>query len=181
VASHGQTIWHVPRHSTWQLGEAAVIAERVGRPVIADFRVRDMAAGGQGAPLVPMADCLLFSAPHWRALQNIGGIGNVSVVPPNGGVVGVRAFDTGPGVVVMDGVTRALVPGMRFDPTARWPGRARRSRQWSRWRFGDPYFAAPPPKSTGRTLLPTTSPRSSHCRTAHPAATASDIIARPCA
>ena len=179
VASHGQTIWHVPGHSTWQLGEAAVIAERVGRPVIADFRVRDMAAGGQGAPLVPMADCLLFSAPHWRALQNIGGIGNVSVVPPNGGVVGVRAFDTGPGVVVMDGVTRALVPGMRFDLDGALARQGTAIEAVVEAALGDPYFAAPPPKSTGRELF---SPDYiatfiAHCRTAHPAATASDIIA----
>src|SRR5271156_5331380 len=117
IASHGQTVWHEPGHSTWQLGAPAVIAERTGLRVISDFRTRDVAAGGQGAPLVPMADALLFAAPGgWRALQNLGGIGNVTIVPPAAGDTrAVRAFDTGPGVVIIDGVVRALVPGARYD------------------------------------------------------------------
>src|SRR5882757_3716915 len=85
IASHGLTIWHEPGHSTWQTGEAAVIAERTGVDVISDFRVRDVAAGGHGAPLVPIADAMLFSSQtEWRGLQNLGGIGNVHVVPPRG-------------------------------------------------------------------------------------------------
>jgi anhydro-N-acetylmuramic acid kinase len=116
IASHGQTIWHEPGHSTWQWGEAAVIAERTGIDVISDFRVRDVAAGGQGAPLVPIADAMLFSSPsEWRGLQNLGGIGNVTVVPPHGQIDGVRAFDTGPGVAVIDGVTHALRPELTYD------------------------------------------------------------------
>ncbi len=111
VASHGQSIWHEPGHSTWQLGESAVIAERLGVPVVSDFRVRDVAAGGQGAPLVPIADAMIFSSPtQWRALQNLGGIGNVTVVPPGGDISGVHAFDTGPGTGVIDKVTRAERP-----------------------------------------------------------------------
>src|SRR5262245_1280149 len=108
IGSHGQTIWHEAPHSTWQIGEAAVIAERTGIDVVSDFRVRDVAAGGQGAPLVPIADALLFSGDEWRALQNIGGIGNVTVVPPHCQLEGVRAFDTGPGVAVIDATVRAL-------------------------------------------------------------------------
>src|SRR3954471_13491637 len=89
IASHGQTIWHEPGHSTWQTGEAAVIAERTGVTVVSDFRVRDVAAAGQGAPLVPIADAMLFSsASDWRGLQNLGGIGNITVVPPHGQIDG---------------------------------------------------------------------------------------------
>ena len=179
IATHGQTVWHVPGHSTWQFGESAVIAERVGRPVISDFRVRDMAAGGQGAPLVPMADCVLFSAPHWRALQNIGGIGNVTVVPPNGGTTGARAFDTGPGVVVMDGVTRALVPAMRYDVDGALARQGTAIAAVVDAYLADPYFAAAPPKSTGRELFSPAYIRSfvERCRAVHRDATAPDIIA----
>jgi hypothetical protein len=115
IGSHGQTIWHEAPHSTWQLGEAAVIAERTGIDVVSDFRVRDVAAGGQGAPLVPIADAMLFAGDDWRALQNIGGIGNVTVLPPGGQIEGVRAFDTGPGVSVIDAVTRRFAPGAAYD------------------------------------------------------------------
>ena len=154
VASHGQTIWHEPAHSTWQLGEAAVIAERTGVDVVGDFRVRDVAAGGQGAPLVPIADALLFAAPDaWRALQNLGGIGNVTVVPPGGDVSGVRAFDTGPGVAVIDGVVRALFPGMPYDVDGRLALRGEPLGAVVERRLAHPYFAAPPPKSTGRELF----------------------------
>ncbi len=179
IASHGQTVWHVPGHSTWQVGESSVIAERLGRPVISDFRVRDMAAGGQGAPLVPIADALLFSAPHWRALQNIGGIGNVTVVPPNGGVVGVRAFDTGPGVVVIDGVTRALVSGMRFDVNGTLARQGAPIDDVVEASLRDPYFSAPPPKSTGRELFTPDYIAGfiSQCRAVRPDATPSDVIA----
>src|SRR6185503_12135855 len=115
IGSHGQTIWHEAPHSTWQLGEAAVIAERTGIDVVNDFRVRDVAAGGQGAPLVPIADAMLFAGDEWRALQNIGGIGNVTVLAPGGRIDGVRAFDTGPGVSVIDAVVRKFVPGAAYD------------------------------------------------------------------
>lgn len=179
IATHGQTVWHVPGHSTWQTGEPAVIAERVGRPVISDFRVRDMAAGGQGAPLVPIADALLFGAPHWRALQNIGGIGNVTVVPPNGGVSGVRAFDTGPGVVVIDGVTRALVPGARYDVDGVLARQGLPIEEVVEAALRDPYFEAPPPKSTGRELFTPEYIAAfiAQCRAVRAEASASDIIA----
>lgn len=179
IASHGHTIWHVPGHSTWQAGEPAVIAERVGCPVISNFRVRDMAAGGQGAPLVPMADCLLFSGNRWRALQNIGGIGNVTVVPPNGGIAGVRAFDTGPGVVVIDGVTRALVPGVRFDRDGAMARHGTALEPVVDAALADPYFAAPPPKSTGRELFTPAYIESfiARCRSVRADASPEDIIA----
>jgi anhydro-N-acetylmuramic acid kinase len=179
IGSHGQTLWHEPPHSTWQIGEAAVIAERLGRDVVSDFRVRDVAAGGQGAPLVPVADALLFSADHWRALQNIGGIGNVTVVPPGGRADGVRAFDTGPGVAVLDAVVRELVPPMRFDVDGKLARAGRPIEEVVTELLAAPYFAAPPPKSTGRELFNAEYVRTliARCREARPAATAEDIVA----
>lgn len=154
IASHGQTVWHEPGHSTWQFGEPAVIAERTGIGVVSDFRVRDIAAGGQGAPLVPIADALLFHDAHeWRALQNLGGIGNVTVVPPGGSFDGVRAFDTGPGVGVIDGVTRRLVPELPYDIDGALARRGRPCDDVVSELLREPYFAAAPPKSTGRELF----------------------------
>ncbi|MDB4906462.1 MAG: Anhydro-N-acetylmuramic acid kinase [Gemmatimonadetes bacterium] len=153
IASHGQTLWHEPGHSTWQWGESAVIAERCGIPVISDFRVRDVAAAGQGAPLVPMADALCFSGSGWRALQNIGGIGNVTVVPPGGDASGVRAFDTGPGVNVVDGVVRRLRTDMRYDVNGALAAAGTPLVPVVQEMLAAPYFLAPPPKSTGRELF----------------------------
>jgi anhydro-N-acetylmuramic acid kinase len=179
IGSHGQTLWHEPPHSTWQVGEAAVIAERVGRDVVSDFRVRDVAAGGQGAPLVPIADALLFSGERWRALQNIGGIGNVTVVPPGGATDGVRAFDTGPGVAVLDAVVRELRPDLRFDVDGTLARAGQPIDEVVTELLEAPYFAAAPPKSTGRELFDAAYVRTliTRCREARPAATAEDIIA----
>jgi anhydro-N-acetylmuramic acid kinase len=154
IASHGQSIWHEPGHSTWQLGESAVIAERLNRPVISDFRVRDVAAGGQGAPLVPIADTMIFSSPtNWRGLQNLGGIGNVTVVPPGGDPDGVRAFDTGPGAGVIDKVTRKLFPDRRFDEDGKLAAAGAPISSVVKKLLQHPYFAAEPPKSTGPELF----------------------------
>jgi anhydro-N-acetylmuramic acid kinase len=154
IASHGQTIWHEPGHSTWQSGEAAVIAERTGIDVVSDFRVRDVAAGGQGAPLVPIADAMLFSSPsEWRGLQNLGGIGNVTVVPPHGQIEGVRAFDTGPGAGVIDRVTRSLRPDLPYDVDGKLAKAGRPNMRIVSELLAAPYFAAPPPKSTGPELF----------------------------
>ena len=154
VASHGQSIWHEPGHSTWQLGESAVIAERLGVPVVSDFRVRDVAAGGQGAPLVPIADAMIFSSPtQWRALQNLGGIGNVAVVPPGGDISGVRAFDTGPGAGVIDKVTRALRPELPYDVDGKLAAAGAPVTPVVTALLAHPYFAAEPPKSTGPELF----------------------------
>jgi anhydro-N-acetylmuramic acid kinase len=180
IASHGQTIWHEPGHSTWQIGEPAVIAERTGVPVIANFRARDMAAGGQGAPLVPIADALLFSAPdEWRALQNLGGIGNVTLVPPGGATEGVRAFDTGPGVAVIDGVTRRLAPELPYDVGGGLAARGTPIQAAVDEALADPYFATPPPKSTGRELFGRDYPDRflAACRKARPAASTEDCVA----
>ncbi|MBW7934717.1 MAG: anhydro-N-acetylmuramic acid kinase [Gemmatimonadaceae bacterium] len=153
VASHGHTVWHDAPRATWQFGQPAAIAERTGRPVIADFRTRDVAAGGQGAPLVPIADALLFAGADRRALQNIGGIGNVTVVPPGGGVVGTRAFDTGPGVGVVDAVVRTLRPELPYDVDGTLALQGRAIDPVVAQALAHPYFSAPPPKSTGRELF----------------------------
>jgi anhydro-N-acetylmuramic acid kinase len=180
IASHGQSIWHEPGHSTWQLGEAAVIAERLGLPVISDFRVRDVAAGGQGAPLVPIADTKIFSSPtKWRGLQNLGGIGNVTVVPPGGDETGARAFDTGPGAGVIDKLTRKLRPDLRFDVDGKLAAAGKPVSSVVTRLLQHPYFAAEPPKSTGPELF---SPEYvddliSACRAERADCTDEDIIA----
>jgi anhydro-N-acetylmuramic acid kinase len=155
IASHGQTLWHEPGHSTWQIGDAARIAELTGCAVISDFRTRDMAVGGQGAPLVSMADQLLFAHDtEWRALQNIGGIGNVTLVPPRtlAGGAPVRAFDTGPGVVMLDAVTQQLF-GEPFDRDARIAVTGRVLAPVVQALLDLPYLHEAPPKSTGRELF----------------------------
>jgi len=180
IASHGQTVWHEPGHSTWQFGEPAVIAERTGSDVVSDFRVRDVAAAGQGAPLVPIADALLFAhATDWRALQNLGGIGNVTVVPPGGVPTSTRAFDTGPGVVVIDGVTRIVAPGLAYDADGRLARSGAAIDGVVSHVLTDPYFASPPPKSTGRELFDPAFIATfvEQCRAAKPNATAGDIVA----
>ncbi len=154
IASHGQSIWHEPGHSTWQTGESSVIAELTGIDVVSDFRVRDMAAGGQGAPLVPMADAMLFSSTTtWRALQNLGGIGNVTIVPPGGDLSGVRAFDTGPGCGVIDRVTRSLRPDLPYDVGGGLASKGSPATSVVDRLLTDPYFRADPPKSTGPELF----------------------------
>lgn len=180
IASHGQTVWHVPGHSTWQFGESAVIAERTGVNVVSDFRVRDVAAGGQGAPLVPMADAMLFSHPlSWRALQNVGGIGNVTVVPPGGDTTAMRAFDTGPGVVVIDAITRIVAPGQSYDADGKLAKSGSAIDQAVDEALSHPYFAAPPPKSTGRELFTPAWIESfiANCRRYKPDATNGDLVA----
>lgn len=155
VASHGQTVWHEPGHGTWQIGDAARIAELTECAVISDFRTRDMAVGGQGAPLVPMADQLLFAHDsEWRALQNIGGIGNVTLVPParDADAQAVRAFDTGPGMVVIDGVVQRLF-GLPFDRDAHIALGGRVLEPVVQALLALPYLQLPPPKSTGRELF----------------------------
>jgi anhydro-N-acetylmuramic acid kinase len=180
IASHGQTVWHEPGHSTWQIGDPAVIAERTGVAVVSDFRARDVAAGGQGAPLVPMADRLLFShGSEWRALQNLGGIGNVAVVPPGGAEDGLRAFDTGPGVGIVDAVVRMLRPELVYDEDGRLAAAGTPVDEVVTQRLAEPYFVAPPPKSTGRELFsPAYVERFvADCRAARPQATDEDLVA----
>ena len=162
VASHGQTIWHEPVSSvpemprgTLQIGEAAIIAERLGVPVVSDFRQQDMALGGQGAPLVPYVDYLLFSHPQEsRAVQNLGGIGNVTYLPASGGPEAVIAFDTGPANALLD-VAASLITEGRADRD--WDGKLAASAPVNAALLAEllaePYLQQPPPKSTGRELF----------------------------
>ena len=179
ICSHGHTVWHEPPHGTWQFGQPAVIAERTGIDVLADFRVRDVAAGGQGAPLVPIADALLFAdEKRWRVLQNLGGIGNLTLVPPGGVLDAVRAFDTGPGVCVIDGVTRTLRPSLPFDRDGRLAQAGTPIESVLEALLADPWFAAAPPKSTGRERYTAAFVADfiTRCRAARAACTDEDIV-----
>jgi anhydro-N-acetylmuramic acid kinase len=151
IAFPGQTVWHEPPTVTWQLGEPAVLAERFGVRVVSNFRPRDVAAGGQGAPLVPMADVLLFAAPDRpRVLLNLGGMANITYVPRRAQEDGVFAFDTGPGVAVIDAIAR-LVDGRRsYDRDGLIAAKGKPDETVLAELLGDPYFVAAPPKSTGR-------------------------------
>jgi anhydro-N-acetylmuramic acid kinase len=159
IASHGQTVWHqvAPGHtrSTLQLAEPSVIAERLGVTTIADFRPRDIAAGGQGAPLASWGDALLFGDQQLsRAVQNIGGIGNVTWVPPGGQWEAMLAFDTGPGNALIDHAAWRLSGGMqRFDVDGALAATGRVDDTQLAELLDHPYFPAQPPKSTGRELF----------------------------
>ena len=155
IGSHGQTIHHLPNArppSTLQIGEPAVIAERTGITTVADFRVRDMAAGGEGAPLVPYADWALFTdQARPRIVQNIGGIGNLTFLPPRAELDQVMAFDTGPGNMVMDALVTALTRGRQtFDRDGRWAARGRVSEKLLAEMMAHPFLRRRPPKTTGR-------------------------------
>jgi anhydro-N-acetylmuramic acid kinase len=161
IASHGQTICHLPPGgpfddlsggSTLQIGEPAVIAEMTGITVVADFRGQDMAAGGQGAPLVPYADYALFRSPiKTRAIQNIGGIANVTLLPAGRGIDDIIAFDTGPGNMIIDALITALTHGERtFDEDGALSALGRVDEKLLAWLMQHEYLARRPPKSTGR-------------------------------
>ncbi len=162
VASHGQTVWHIPPHaaragesvaSTLQIGEASVIAEALQIPVISDFRTADMAAGGNGAPLVPFADWHLFSHPDRTVvLQNIGGIANCTVLPAGGGLSDVVAFDTGPGNMIIDALMKRLA-GESFDRDGMRAARGRVIEPLLAQWMALPYIVMAPPKTTGRELF----------------------------
>ncbi|HEX4406716.1 MAG TPA: anhydro-N-acetylmuramic acid kinase [Polyangia bacterium] len=155
IGSHGQTAVHHPRSAgklgaTLQIGEAAVIAERTGKPVVSDFRVRDVAAGGEGAPLVPLVDHLLFrKSGARRALQNIGGIANVTLVGAT--LDDLVAFDNAPGNMPLDAVARAASNGAdAFDAGGRRAAKGAIDAALLAELHAHPYLAKPLPKSTGR-------------------------------
>jgi anhydro-N-acetylmuramic acid kinase len=159
VGCHGQTVHHeaVAKRvlggavrSTWQMGEASVIAERMRCPVVSDFRPADLAAGGQGAPLVPMLDYVMFrSAKVSRVLLNLGGIANLTAIPARAGLDGVMAFDTGPGNMVIDACMQRLF-GKAFDRGGVIGRRGRVLTGVVEEVLREGYFSALPPKSCGR-------------------------------
>lgn len=157
IGSHGQTVWHRPPAAgrpgaTLQIGESAVLAERTGIDVISDFRVRDVAAGGHGAPLTPLFDLLVLSDPdRGRAIQNLGGMGNVTGLPRPGSDNGPIAFDTGPGVALLDAATRNLTEGkLSFDVDGLLAAKGTVIEEALAPWLADPFFAESPPRSTGR-------------------------------
>jgi anhydro-N-acetylmuramic acid kinase len=155
IGSHGQTIHHLPNArtpSTLQIGEPAIIAERTGITTIADFRVRDMAAGGQGAPLVPFADwALLTHDSRPRIVQNIGGIGNLTFLPARAKLKDVIAFDTGPGNMIIDAVVFALSRSREtYDRDGQWAARGKVSAKLLAEMMAHPFLKKHPPKTTGR-------------------------------
>ncbi|MEA3007887.1 MAG: anhydro-N-acetylmuramic acid kinase [Acidobacteriaceae bacterium] len=159
VGCHGQTIYHQATPArylgreascTWQIGEMAMLAEQSGVPVVSNFRPADMVVGGQGAPLVPLLDYVLFRHPtRGRVLQNLGGIGNLTALPPKAGPLQVVAFDTGPGNMVIDQLMQQLF-GKRFDRGGKTGARGTVIKPVVSARLREPFFAARPPKTAGR-------------------------------
>jgi anhydro-N-acetylmuramic acid kinase len=157
IGSHGQTIWHRPpaaerTGATLQIGESAVLAERTGIDVVADFRVRDVAAGGHGAPLTPLFDLLVLSDPdRGQAVQNLGGMGNVTGLPRDASGIAPIAFDTGPGVALLDSATRQLTGGrLAFDEDGKLAAAGTVIPEAIEPWLADPFFGESPPRSTGR-------------------------------
>lgn len=164
ISSHGQTVWHIPQadagdphlvRSTLQLGDLSVLAKKTGRMVVGDFRPADMAVGGQGAPLAPYGDLILFRHPEkGRLLQNIGGIGNCTALPPAAEPEAVFAFDTGPGNMVIDQTVYLLSGGrMSYDNGGAWAAQGTADEALVDEMMEHPYFALQPPKSTGREVF----------------------------
>jgi anhydro-N-acetylmuramic acid kinase len=168
IGSHGQTVYHIPDPalhkisnkfpacpSTLQIGEPSVIAQETGVTTIADFRPRDMAAGGHGAPLVPYVDFLLFrDKEKGRTLQNIGGIANVTFLPPDCNINEVIAFDTGPGNMLIDRITELITNNTsHFDEEGKLASTGNINDRLLTSLLKHPYLTKPPPKTTGREVF----------------------------
>jgi len=161
IASHGQTLWHnvLPDgqvSATFQIGEAAILAEKTGITTISNFRARDVAAGGQGAPLTGYVDWLLLRHDtRWRAVQNIGGMGNVTFLPPYSNEKSQPiAFDTGPGNALID-VAVGHFTGQTYDKDGQLASQGQINEEWLDDLLAHPYYQRPYPKTTGRELFGT--------------------------
>ena len=159
IASHGQTIFHIPKAfsdyipSTLQIGEAAIIANECRSTVISNFRVMDMAVGGEGAPLVPYSEYVLYADENQAvALQNIGGIGNVTFLPKKGDFTKVIAFDTGPGNMMIDAAVQRLY-GEKFDKNGEYASKGKLIPLLAEELKKHPYFVLDIPKTTGREMF----------------------------
>ena len=161
IGNHGQTVYHIPEEmpylnttirGTLQIGDPSYLAEAFGCPVVSDFRIRDMAAGGLGAPLVPYTEFLLYrSETEDVALQNIGGIGNITLLPAGCALEEVTAFDTGPGNMIMDALVMKITEGaMGYDDGGRLAASGKVIPELLQWMLDDPYLDRQPPKTTGR-------------------------------
>lgn len=152
IGSHGQTIYHIPQDSTLQIGEPSVIAERTGAVTVSDFRVRDVAVGGHGAPLVPYTEYLLYrNKEKTIALQNIGGIGNVTVIPKDSTIDEVYAFDTGPGNMIIDAIISEVTGGrLKYDYNGEIASKGVINQELINELMNHPYMLKTPPKTTGR-------------------------------
>ncbi len=161
IGSHGQTIYHVSSlkekndkevRSTLQIGESSVIAQETGVTTVSDFRTRDLAAGGEGAPLVPYADFVLFGRDGiGRAIQNIGGISNVTFLPAGGNIKEIIAFDNGPGNMIIDRFAEILTDGkLKYDKNGELASKGKLNQDLLERLCTHPYLSKPPPKSTGR-------------------------------
>lgn len=159
VGCHGQTIYHQGTTKpflgrriacTWQTGEGAIVAAKLGVPVVGDFRPADMAAGGKGAPLVPFLDYALYRHRRYgRIVQNLGGIGNLTAIPPRAEPENLVAFDTGPGNMVMDALAQTLF-GEKYDRNGAIAARGAVLAQVLEQMLRDPYFRQKPPRTAGR-------------------------------
>ncbi|MCP4252016.1 MAG: anhydro-N-acetylmuramic acid kinase [Candidatus Scalindua sp.] len=161
VGSHGQTIYHISSplksndksvRSTLQIGEPSVIAQETGVTTVADFRTRDIASGGEGAPLVPYADFILFRKDGiGRAIQNIGGISNVTFLPSGGNFKDIIAFDNGPGNMIIDRFAEIITDGrLKYDRNGELASKGKLNKGLLERLCAHPYLSKSPPKSTGR-------------------------------
>ncbi|MEB3335131.1 MAG: anhydro-N-acetylmuramic acid kinase [Cyanobacteriota bacterium] len=189
VGCHGQTLWHRPpaagrKGASWQALMAPLLAERLLRPVVFDFRAADLALGGQGAPLVPATDAaLLGGIGGWRAVLNLGGIANLTLIPPDRGPdrhQPVRGWDCGPANTLIDLAVHQFSEGsLRVDEDGRWARQGRISEEVIRGWLREPYLRQAPPKSTGRECFGAEDleRRLEALRTWDPGATAADALA----
>jgi anhydro-N-acetylmuramic acid kinase len=176
IAIHGQTIWHNPPHSTWQIGNGSALSALLQRPVVSDFRSADVARGGQGAPLVPVFDhATLTDETQNLVALNIGGMANITLLPARGSLDRLRAFDTGPGNVWIDAGS-TLTFGKKYDHDGSIARAGRVITPMLAEMKTMPYFAAEPPKSTGRELFTLQEAKRLITKYSHPSSPLEDVV-----